>query len=58
MISLLVFIIILGLVYWAVTLIPLPAPFPTIVKIIFILIAVLAILHALGISTGFPAFRY
>lgn len=58
MVELLVFIIILGLVYWAVSLIPLPAPFPTIVQVIFIIIAVLALLNALGFThyglTGLP----
>lgn len=49
LISLIVFIIVLGLIYWLVSLIPLPAPFPTIVKVLFIIIAVFYILQALGI---------
>ncbi len=57
MISLIITIVILGLVYWAVSLIPLPDPFPTIVKILFILIAVMILLQAFGIPTGFPALR-
>lgn len=53
LISLIGFIIVLGLVYWLVSLIPLPAPFPTIVKVLFIIIAVLYILHAFGVlNTG------
>ena len=55
MIELLAFIIVLGLIYWAVSLIPLPAPFPTIVQIIFILIAVVALLNFLGVHTGIPS---
>ena len=57
MIELLVFIVILGLCYWAVSLIPLPAPFPTIVQIIFIIIAVVALLNVFGFSTGLPTIR-
>lgn len=61
MIELLVFIVVLGLVYWAVSLIPLPAPFPTIVQVIFIIIAVLALLNALGFThfglVSFPRLR-
>lgn len=52
MLSLIVTIIILGLIYWAVSLIPLPDPFPTIVKILFIIIAVSVLLQAFGVSTG------
>jgi len=55
MISLLVTIVLIGLVYWIISLIPLPEPFPTIVKVLFIIIAVLAVLQAFGIYTGFPA---
>ncbi len=55
MISVIGAIIILGLVYWAVSLIPLPDPFPTIVKILFIIIAVVYILRLLGVSLGLPA---
>lgn len=49
LISLIVFLVILGLVYWLVSLIPLPAPFGTIIKVIFIIIAILYVLQALGI---------
>ncbi len=57
MVSLLIFIVVLGLIYWAVSLIPLPAPFPTIVQVLFIIIAVIALLQFLGIHTGLPAIR-
>lgn len=52
MISIIVAIIILGLIYWAVSLIPLPDPFPTIIKVLFIIVAVLYLLQIFGISTG------
>ena len=40
LISLLVTIIILGLLYWAVTLLPLPEPFRQIALVVFIIIAI------------------
>ncbi len=52
MISLIIFIVILALVYWAISLIPLADPFPTIIKVLFILIAVVKILSYFGIATG------
>ncbi len=50
--SLIVFIIVLALIYWVVTLIPLPDPFPTILKVIFIVIAIIRILQFLGLPIG------
>lgn len=47
LISLLVAIIVLGLLYYIVTLLPLPEPFKKIALIIFILIAVLWLLSFL-----------
>lgn len=40
LISLLITIIILGLLYWAVTLLPLPEPFRQIALVVFIIIAI------------------
>jgi len=57
MIELIVAIVILGLIYWAVSLIPLPDPFPTIVKILFIIVAVLYVLQAFGLGVGLPSIR-
>lgn len=54
MISLIITIVVLGLIYWVVSLIPLPDPFPMIVKVLFIIIAVLILLSALGVHTGLP----
>ena len=53
MIILIASLIILGLIFWAVSLIPLPDPFPTKIKVLFIIIAVITLLNAFGISTGF-----
>jgi len=51
MISLMVSIVILGLMYWVFSLIPLPAPFSTLIKVLFILTAVLMLLNTFGIGT-------
>lgn len=51
LISLLVAVIILGLIYYALTLLPLPAPFKTIVLVIFIIIV---IIYLAGYIPGGP----
>ncbi len=45
--SLIVTVILIGLLYWIVSLIPLPSPFPTIVMVLFIIWAVLVVLEGL-----------
>jgi hypothetical protein len=59
MISLIVALIVLGLLFWLVSLIPLPAPFPMIIKVIFIIIAVVTVLNAFGLNINgtFPVLR-
>lgn len=52
MFSLIVTVIVLGLLYWVVSLIPLPPPFPTVVKVLFIIILVFILLGALGVSSN------
>lgn len=44
LISLLIFVLIMGLIYWAVGLLPLAAPFRTAVLIIFVIIFVIFLL--------------
>ena len=51
-ITLIVYLIVLGLIYWLVSLIPLPAPFGQIVQVLFVLLAVLVVLSAFGIIGG------
>lgn len=51
MITLIVSLVGLGLVYWLVSLIPLPSPFPMIIRVVFIIIAVVYVLNALGVAT-------
>ena len=54
MLSLIVYVIILGLLYWCTTLLPLPDPFPLVVKILFVILLILVLLNAIG-YVSFPA---
>lgn len=49
LVSLVVAIVVLALVYWLITLLPLPEPFPKIILVVFILVAIVWVLHAFGI---------
>ena len=51
-ISLIIYLIVLGLIYWLVMKLPLPAPFGMIIRILFVLLAVLACLSLLGVVKG------
>ena len=56
--SLIVYLVILGLIYWLVSLIPLPPPFGQIIRVLFIILAVLAVLSAFGVlPSSFPRLR-
>jgi hypothetical protein len=54
LISLIVEIVVVALVYWLVSLLPLPAPAPLILKVIFILILIFIVLGAFGILGSNP----
>jgi cation transporter-like permease len=54
--NLIILLVVIGLIAWGVTLLPLPAPFPTIIHVILVIIAILAVLHALGV--GVPSLRF
>ena len=59
LISLLILVIVLGFIYWVITLIPLPPPFQTIAMIVFALIAIMMLLDHLGVVPidGLPRLR-
>lgn len=57
MISLIILLVVLGLVFWAISFLPITEPFITIIKVVFILIAVVALLNAFGVHTGIPSLR-
>ena len=51
LLNLILFLVILGVLWWVVSLLPIPAPFPTIIQVLFIILAVLALLNVLfGLS--------
>ena len=52
MIALLLHIAIIGVIAWAITLIPMPGPFKQIIIAIAVIYCVLLFLAALGLSTG------
>lgn len=52
LIGLLVLVLILGLLYWLIQLLPIPEPFKKIALVILILICVLWLLSALGLIGG------
>jgi cation transporter-like permease len=55
LINLVVFCVVGGLIYYLITLLPLPAPFPTIIRVALIVILILLIL---GMFTGWtPVYR-
>jgi hypothetical protein len=57
--SLLVMVIILGLIYWIVTLLPLPAPFKNVALVIVCVICLLYLLSILfGVAPAFPVHYY
>ena len=57
-ITLIVYLAVLGLVYYLVSLLPLPAPFGQIINVLFIILAIVVVLSAFGIiSGGLPHIR-
>lgn len=49
LISLLVFVIVMGLIYWLLTMLPLPEPFKKVALVIFIIICILILLNMIGV---------
>jgi hypothetical protein len=57
--SILVMVIVLGLIYWLITMLPLPAPFKQIATVLVVVICLLYLLSLLfGMAPPFPAFRH
>jgi hypothetical protein len=56
--SILVMVIVMGLVYWIVSVLPLPDPFKRIALVIIMVICLLYLLSMIfGMAPAFPAFR-
>lgn len=45
-------VVVLGLIYWLLTLLPLPEPFPQIVRVVFIVVAILLVIYFLAALVG------
>ncbi len=53
LINLVIILLVLGVVYWVTTLFPLPHPFPLIIQVVFVLIALIVVVNLLlGLSGG------
>lgn len=52
-VSLAVYLLVFGLMWWLVSLIPLPAPFDRAVHILFLLILLFVVLCGMGLIPGF-----
>jgi hypothetical protein len=57
LITLLVAVIVAGLIYWLLTMLPIPDPFKKIVLVIFIIICVIWLLSFSGLLGSGPYFR-
>lgn len=57
MFTLIAHLIVLGLVYWLISKIPLPAPIPEMIRVLFIIIAVVYVLNAFGFNLGLPSLK-
>jgi ABC-type siderophore export system fused ATPase/permease subunit len=51
-ISLIVYLVVFGLIWWLINMLPLPAPVAQIVRVLFIILLILIILSAVGILPG------
>ena len=51
-INLIVYLVVLGLIWWLVSLLPLPAPVAGIVRVLFIILLIMVVLGVFGIIPG------
>jgi heme A synthase len=56
--TLIVYLIVLGLLWWLVKLLPLPNPIGQIIDVLFIILAILAVLAAFGVMPSFPRIKF
>lgn len=57
MLTLIFTLVILGLLFWVLTLLPITEPFITIIKVVLIIIAIATLLNAFGVNTGIHLLR-
>lgn len=59
LINLLIWGIVLGLIYWLLTMLPIPEPFKKFVLVLFILICILVLLGSVGfLGPTWPRYHY
>lgn len=51
-INLIIYLVILGLIWWLVSLLPLPSPIAGIVRVLFIILLIMVVLAVFGIIPG------
>lgn len=51
-VNLIVYLVILGLIWWLVSMLPLPAPVGGIVRVLFIILLIMVVLAVFGIIPG------
>lgn len=52
LINLIVYLVVFGLIWWLVSLLPLPSPVAQVVRVLFIIMLILIVLSAFGIIPG------
>lgn len=55
--SLILSLIILGVIFYFIDMIPMAEPFAKIIKVVAIILAVVMVLQFLGVNTGLPSFN-
>lgn len=50
--TLVLYLVVIGLLWYCTTLLPLPEPIPVIIRVLFILLAILVLLSAFGVLPG------
>lgn len=55
--SLIIALIILGVIFYFIEMIPMAAPMPQIIRAVVIILAVVLVLQWLGVNTGLPSLR-
>lgn len=51
-VSLIAYLVVFGLIWWAISMLPLPAPVAQMVRVLFVILLILIILSVVGIIPG------
>jgi heme A synthase len=59
LVNLIIWAIVLGLVWWLLSMLPIPPPFQRFIQVLFILICILVLLGSVGVlGPAWPHYRY